>query len=271
MNRPVEAHPETHLNATARAAGGWAPLAWSPIDVRCAAGVESQAGEIARIVVDARDALEAATGSSAPVRLRVGAGTEVAAYRPRTGAILAGAGTPPGFAELARMLDDRLPPRARASLRARWDGDGAVPLDLAAFVRTLAIDAYAASLAHAAGASFPRRWIAIAFEASARVVSLATSTPETLARQAQLAESVAAVLPPASASAAAAVADAVERLEATRVAVHVFERRGAAVLARFLRTFPAGMAPRSDAQVARLVLRELGGAAVAPSTEALAA
>ncbi len=271
MNRPVEAHPETHLNATARAAGGWAPLAWSPIDVRCAAGVEPQAGEIARIVADARDTLEAATGSSAPVRLRVGAGTEVAAYSPRTGAILAGAGVPAGYAELARMLDDRLPPRARASLRVRWDGGGAVPLDLAQFVRSLAIDAYAASLAHAVGASFPRRWVAIAFEAVARVVSLATSAPEDLARQAQLAESVAAVLPPPSAIADAAVADAVERLEATRVAVHAFERRGASVLSRFLRTFPVGMAPRSDAQIARLALRELAGAVVPPSTEALAA
>lgn len=270
MNRPVEAHPETHLNATARAAGGWAPLAWSPIDVRCAAGVEPQAGEIARIVADARDTLEAATGSSAPVRLRVGAGTEVAAYSPRTGAILAGAGVPAGYAELARMLDDRLPSRSRLLLR-RTMGRAAGPLDLSPVAHTFAIDDYACALAQSAGSSFPRRWIANAFGAYARVVTLAEADPDGLAAQAWLAETVGAALPPSYALADPSVRNVVERIEATRDAVHAHARRGAGPLARFLRVFPAGMAPRTDRELARLVLRELGDAAFLPTIEALAA
>ena len=65
--------------------------------------------------------------------------------------------------------------------------------------------------------------------------------------------------------------DVVERIEATREAVHAHARRGDAALARFLRVFPAGMAPRTDGELARLVLRELGDAAFLPMIEALAA
>ena len=76
--------------------------------------------------------------------------------------------------------------------------------------------------------------------------------------------------------AALALADAdvravVERLEATRDAVHAHARHGAGPLARFLRVFPAGMAPRTDGELARLMLRELGDTAFLPTIEALAA
>jgi len=86
-----------------------------------------------------------------------------------------------------------------------------------------------------------------------------------------LAEVVGATLPPSYALADADVRAVVERLEATRDAVHAHARHGAGPLARFLRVFPAGMAPRTDGELARLMLRELGDTAFLPTIEALAA
>ena len=168
------------------------------------------------------------------------------------------------------MLDDRLPQRSRLLLRKSM-GRAAGPLDLAPIAHTFAIDAYAAALAEASGSDFPRRWIAHAFGAYARVVTLSVADPDALAVQAQLAEAVGAALPPSYALADRDVRAVVERLEATRDAVHAYARHGAEPLARFLRAFPAGMAPRTDGELARLVLRELGDAAFLPTIEALAA
>jgi len=53
--------------------------------------------------------------------------------------------------------------------------------------------------------------------------------------------------------------------------VHAHARHGAASLARFLRLFASGVAPRTDGELARLMLRELGDAAFLPTIEALAA
>jgi hypothetical protein len=53
--------------------------------------------------------------------------------------------------------------------------------------------------------------------------------------------------------------------------VHAHARHGAEPLARFLRAFPAGMGPRTDGELARLMLRELGDTAFLPTIEALAA
>jgi hypothetical protein len=168
------------------------------------------------------------------------------------------------------MLDDRLPQRSRLLLRKTM-GRAAGPLDLTPIAHTFAIDAYAWALAEAAGSAFPRRWIAHAFGAYARVVTLSEADPDALAAQAHLAETVGAALPPSFALADPDVRDVVARLEATRDAVHAYARRGAEPLARFLRVFPAGMAPRTDGELARLMLRELGDAAFLPTIEALAA
>lgn len=271
MSPVTETHPESHF----RPSGVPVPtstrsMPWSPFVVRHTAGADAVAGEMALHIAHARDTLETTTGLATPVRLLVDDGAAIAEWNAKSGAIEAGAATPPGFAELARMLEDRLPPRARQSMRRRF-GPPSAPLDLASFVQTLAIDAYAQSLAHAHGAAFPRPWLAMAWGATARVVTLASTSPETLSRHAQFAESVGAVLPPSYAIADGEVRDAVERIEATRDAVHAFERCGNALPARFLRAFPAGMAPRTDRELARLVLRELGDAAYLPTMEALAA
>ena len=102
-------------------------------------------------------------------------------------------------------------------------------------------------------------------------MTLASASPDTLSRDAQLAESAGAVLPPSFAIADLAVRDALLRIEATRDAVHAVERHGPELLVRFLRAFPHGMAPRGDRDLARLVLRELRDAAFLPTMEALAA
>ena len=78
------------------------------------------------------------------------------------------------------MLDDRLPSRSRLLLR-RTMGRAAGPLDLSPVAHTFAIDDYACALAQSAGSSFPRRWIANAFGAYARVVTLAEADPDGLA------------------------------------------------------------------------------------------
>ena len=143
------------------------------------------------------------------------------------------------------------------------------PLDGSSFAERAV--PYAAALARASGSRFPRRWIANAFAAYARVVTLAEGDPDALASQAHLAEVVGAVLPPSYALADPDVRAIVERIEATRDAVHAHARLGHAPLARFLRAFPRGMAPRTDSELARLVLRELGDAAFLPTIEALAA
>ncbi|MCC7115679.1 MAG: hypothetical protein IT520_15005 [Burkholderiales bacterium] len=271
MSPVTETHPERHFpSADAPRAASPLPLPWSPFLVRHAAGADEVAGDMALHVAHARAALDAATGRETPVRLLVDDGAAVAAWNAKSGAIEAGAVLPPGFDELARMLDDRLPPRARLSMRRRY-GPGSAPLDLAPFARTLAIDAYAQSVAHAAGSAFPRAWLALAWGATARVVTLASASPDTLSRDAQLAESAGAVLPPSFAIADLAVRDALLRIEATRDAVHAVERHGPELLVRFLRAFPHGMAPRGDRDLARLVLRELRDAAFLPTMEALAA
>jgi hypothetical protein len=273
MNSYVEAHPEIHL-PPAPAQGAeprWTSLSWTPFTVRHAPGAGEAANAVALAVHRARDVLARRIGISMPVRVLVvdGADDGMRTLQPES-TLWMPAEVGPGWSELARMIDDRLPHRSRLLLR-RTMGRAAGPLDLAPIAHTFAIDAYAAALAESAGTAFPRRWIANAFGAYARVVTLAEADPDGLAAQAYLAETVGAALPPSYALADPDVRDVVERIEATRDAVHAHARRGAGPLARFLRVFPAGMAPRSDGELARLVLRELGDAAFLPTIEALAA
>ena len=273
MNSYVEAHPEIHLPSMSAsgATSRWTSLSWTPFTVRHAPGTGDAANAVALAVHRARAVLARRIGASVPVRVLVVDGTDDGSRSLRPESTLwmpAEAG--PGWSELARMLDDRLPHRSRLLLR-RTMGRAAGPLDLASVAHTFAIDAYAGALAESVGASFPRRWIANAFGAYARVVTLAEADPDGLAAQAYLAETVGAVLPPSYALADPGVRDVVERIEATRDAVHAHARRGAEPLARFLRVFPSGMAPRTDGELARLVLRELGDAAFLPTIEALAA
>jgi hypothetical protein len=270
----VEAHPERHL-ASAPVAGPvarWSPLAWAPFPVRFAPGAEAAANSAALAVHRAREVLARRIGKTVPVRVLVVDGPcddDGRTVRPES-TLWIPAQPCGGWAELARMLDDRLPQRSRLLLRKKL-GRAAGPLDLAPIARTWAIDDYALALAEAAGAAFPRGWIANAFAAYARVVTLSEADPDALAAQAHLAEVVGAVLPPSYALADADVRVVVERIEATRDAVHAYARHGAGPLARFLRVFPSGMAPRTDRDLARLVLRELGDAAFLPTIEALAA
>jgi hypothetical protein len=273
MNRYVEAHPEIHL-PPAPAQGTvprWTSLSWTPFTVRHAPGAGEAANAVALAVHRAREVLARRIGISMPVRVLVvdGADDGIRTLQPES-TLWMPAEVGPGWSELARMLDDRLPHRSRLLLR-RTVGRAAGPLELAPVAHTFAIDAYAAALAKSAGTAFPRRWIANAFGAYARVVTLAEADPDGLAAQAYLAETVGAALPPSYALADPDVRDVVERIEATRDAVHAHARRGAGPLARFLRAFPAGMAQRSDGELARLVLRELGDAAFLPTIEALAA
>mgnify|MGYP001161988009 CR=1 FL=1 len=273
MNSYVEAHPQIHLppvpsgeNAHRRTA-----LSWASFTVRHAPDADEAAKAVALAVHRAREVLARRVGITMPVRVLVVDGMDdgLRTLRPES-TLWMPAETGPGWSELARMLDDRLPHRSRLLLR-RTMGRAAGPLDLSRIAHTFAIDAYAVALAESAGTSFPRRWIANAFGAYARVVTLAEADPDGLAAQAYLAETVGAALPPSYALADPDVREVVERIEATRDAVHAHARRGAAALARFLRVFPAGMAPRTDGELARLVLRELGDAAFLPTIEALAA
>jgi len=273
MNSYVEAHPEIHLPpaAAVEAASRWRSLVWTPFAVRHAPGTGDAANAVALAVHRAREVLARRVGITVPVRVLVVDGADDASRSLRPESTLwmpSEAG--PGWSELARMLDDRLPHRSRLLLRKTM-GRAAGPLDLTPIAHTFAIDAYAAALAESAGTTFPRRWIGNAFGAYARVVTLAEADPDGLAVQAYLAETVGAALPPSYALADPDVRDVVERIEATRDAVHAHARRGTEPLARFLRVFPAGMAPRTDGELARLMLRELGDAAFLPTIEALAA
>ena len=274
MNTFVEACPERHLPPVPMVgapAERWTPLAWTPFQVRYAPDAESAANAVALAVHRAREVLARRLGATVPVRVLVVDGPCAGARSLRPESTLWIPADPcPGWSELARMLDDRLPHRSRLLLRKSM-GRAAGPLDLAPIAHTFAIDAYAAAVAEAAGSAFPRRWIAHAFGAYARVVTLSEADPDALAVQAQLAETVGAALPPSYALADPDVRAVVERIEATRDAVHAYARRGAAPLARFLRVFPAGMAPRTDGELARLMLREIGDAAFLPTIEALAA
>jgi hypothetical protein len=274
MNSYVEAHPERHLPTVpsmGMPAERWTPLAWTPFQVRHAPDAETAANAVALSVHRAREVLARRLGVTVPVRVLVVDGPCIGARSLRPESTLWIPAEPcPGWRELARMLDDRLPQRSRLLLRKSM-GRAAGPLDLSPIAHTFAIDAYAAALASATGSTFPRRWIANAFGAYARIVTLAEADPDALAVQAHLAETVGAALPPSYALADAGVRDVVERIEATRDAVHAYARRGAEPLARFLRVFPAGMAPRTDGELARLVMRELGDAAFLPTIEALAA
>jgi hypothetical protein len=274
MNTYVEAHPERHLPPVptiGAPAERWTPLAWTPFKVRYAPEAENSANAVALAIHRAREVLARRLGVTVPVRVLVVDGPCAGARSLRPESTLWMPSVPcPGWSELARMLDERLPQRSRLLLRKTM-GRAAGPLDLAPIAHTFAIDAYAEALAEAAGSAFPRRWIANAFGAYARVVTLSEADPDTLATQAQFAETVGATLPPSYALADPDVRGVVERIEATRDAVHAFERRGAAPLAHFLRVFPAGMAPRTDGELARLMLRELGDAAFLPTIEALAA
>jgi hypothetical protein len=162
-----------------------------------------------------------------------------------------------GWGELARMLDDRLPQRSRLLMRKAM-GRAAGPLDLTPIAHTFAIDAYAAALAEGAGSAFPRRWIAHAFGAYARVVTLAEADPDALAAQAHLAEVVGATLPPSYALADADVRAVVERHRGDarrRARARAPRRRAARALPARV---PGRMAPRTDGELARLMLRELG-------------
>jgi hypothetical protein len=274
MNTFVEAHPERHLPPVptlGAPAERWTPLAWTPFQVRYAPDAEGAANAVALAVHRAREVLARRLGATVPVRVLVVDGPCAGARSLRPESTLWMPADPcPGWRELARMLDDRLPQRSRLLLRKSM-GRAAGPLDLAPIAHTFAIDAYAVALAEAAGTAFPRRWIAHAFGAYARVVTLSEADPDALAVQAQLAEAVGAALPPSFALADPDVRDVVARIEATRDAVHAYARRGTEPLARFLRVFPAGMAPRTDGELARLMLRELGDAAFLPTIEALAA
>lgn len=274
MESYVEAHPEAHLPpvpARGAPAERWTPLAWTPFQVRYVPDAEDAANAVALAIHRAREVLARRLGMTVPVRVLVVDGPCASARSVRAESTLWIPAEPcPGWAELARMLDDRLPQRSRLLLR-REMGRAAGPLDLSKVAHTFAIDAYAAALAEGAGSVFPRRWIAQAFGALARVVTLAEADPDALAAQAHLAEVVTATLPPSYALADAEVRAIVERLEATRDAVHAHARHGDAPLARFLRVFPHGLAPRTDGELARLVLREFGDAAFLPTIEALAA
>ncbi|CAG1007545.1 hypothetical protein BURK1_03413 [Burkholderiales bacterium] len=273
MNTYVEARPERHVAPPIAALSStrWTSLAWTPFAVRCAPGTEAAANAVALAVHRAREVLARRVGVTVPVRVLVvdGEDTGERSLRPES-TLWMPAEPAAGWTELARMLDDRLPHRSRLLLR-RTMGRAAGPLDLAPVAHTLAIDAYAEAVAAAVGTSFPRRWIANAFGAYARVVTLSEADPDGLAAQAHLAETVGAALPPSYALADRSVREVVERIEATRDAVNAYARRGAEPLARFLRVFPSGMAPRTDAELARLVMRELGDAAFLPMVEALAA
>ncbi len=247
-------------------------MPWLPFAVRHSADRGSAASAVAIAVHRAREVLGRRLGTVVPVRVLVvdgPSGIDSPALRPEATLWIA-AEPCAAWSELARMLDDRLPQRSRLLLRKAM-GRAAGPLDLESVAHTFAIDTYAAALARASGARFPRRWIASAFSAYARVVTLSEADPDALASQAYLAEVVGAVLPPSYALADPGVRDIVERIEATRDAVHAHARHGHAPLARFLRAFPRGMAPRTDGELARLVLRELGDAAFLPTIEALAA
>ena len=274
MESFVEAHPERHLPPVATAglpAERWTPLAWTPFQVRYAPDAEAAANAVALAIHRAREVLARRLRVTVPVRVLVvdGPCEGTRSLRPES-TLWIPAEPCAGWGELARMLDDRLPQRSRLLMRKAM-GRAAGPLDLTPIAHTFAIDAYAAALAEGAGSAFPRRWIAHAFGAYARVVTLAEADPDALAAQAHLAEVVAATLPPSYALADADVRAVVERLEATRDAVHAHARHGAGPLARFLRVFPAGMAPRTDGELARLMLRELGDTAFLPTIEALAA
>jgi hypothetical protein len=274
METFLEAHPEIHLPpvpSRGQPAERWTPLAWTPFQVRYAPDVEGAANAVALAIHRAREVLARRLGITVPVRVLVVDGPCLLAPSVRSEATLWLPSEPcPGWKELARMLDDRLPQRSRLLLRKAM-GHAAGPLELAPIAHTFAIDAYAGALAEASGSAFPRRWISHAFGAYARVVTLSVADPDALAVQAQLAEAVGATLPPSYALADRDVRAVVERLEATRDAVHAYARLGAEPLAQFLRAFPAGMAPRSDGELARLVLSELGDAAFLPTIEALAA
>lgn len=273
MNSYVEAHPEIHLPPvrSPATAPSWSSLAWTPFTVRHAPDAAEPAAAVALAVHRAREVLARRLGRRIPVRVLVVDGPADGSRSLRPEATLWMPAQPsPGWPELARMLDDRLPSRSRLLLR-RTMGRAAGPLDLSPVAHTFAIDEYARALAQAAGSAFPRRWIANAFGAYARVVTLAEADPDALAAQAYLAETVGAALPPSYALADPDVREVVGRIEATRDAVHAHARRGAEPLARFMRVFPAGMAPRTDRELARLVLRELGDAAFLPTVEALAA
>jgi hypothetical protein len=270
----VEAHPERHFAAPAvpSPAGRLSSMAWLPFAVRHTTDASAAANAVALAVHRAREVLARRLGATVPVRVLVVDGpcaADAEALRPESTMWIPSQPCA-GWNELARMLDDRLPHRSRLLLRKSM-GRAAGPLDLSPVAHTFAIDAYAAALARAAGSDFPRRWIANAFSAYARVVTLAEADPDALAGQAHLAEVVGAVLPPSFALADAGVREIVERIEATRDAVHAHARHGHAPLARFLRAFPRGMAPRTEGELARLVLRELGDAAFLPTIEALAA
>lgn len=273
-NDYVESHPERHFEAPAvpSPAGRLTSMAWLPFAVRHTADAEPAAGAVALAIHRAREVLARRLGATVPVRVLVVDGpcaADAESLRPES-TMWVPSQPCAGWSELARMLDDRLPQRSRLLLRKAM-GRAAGPLDLSPVAHTFAIDAYAAALARAAGSAFPRRWIANAFSAYARVVTLAEADPDALAGQAHLAEVVGAVLPPSFALADPGVREIVERIEATRDAVHAHARHGHAPLARFLRAFPRGMAPRTEGELARLVLRELGDAAFLPTIEALAA
>lgn len=274
MQTPADLRSGSHLTSLPIVGRTGEPVSmpWLPFAVRHKPEARSAAGAIAFAVQMAREVLERRIGAVVPVRVLVVDGPCAAdshALRPESTLWIASEPCA-GWNELARMLDDRLPQRSRLLLRKAM-GRAAGPLDLTPVAHTFAIDTYAGALARASGTRFPRRWIANAFAAYARVVTLAEGDPDALASQANLAEVVGAVLPPSYALADPDVRAVVERIEATRDAVHAHARLGHAPLARFLRAFPRGMAPRTDSELARLVLRELGDAAFLPTIEALAA
>jgi hypothetical protein len=208
MESFVEAHPERHLPPVATAglpAERWTPLAWTPFQVRYAPDAEAAANAVALAIHRAREVLARRLRVTVPVRVLVVDGPCVGAQSLRPESTLWIPSEPcAGCTELARMLDDRLPQRSRLLLRKTM-GRAAGPLDLSPIAHTFAIDAYAAALAEGAGSEFPRRWIAHAFGAYARVVTLADADPDALATQAHLAEVVGATLPPSYALADADV------------------------------------------------------------------
>ena len=268
MHSPIEALPGRPFNAPDTPAA----LTVLPFAVRHSPDERSAAEAVALAVHRAREILARRLGIVVPVRALVVDGPCATDATPlRAESTLWIASRPcAGWSELARMLDDRLPQRSRLLLRKSM-GRAAGPLDLTTVAHEFAMDTYTAALARAAGSRFPRTWIANAFHAYARVVTLAEADPDALAREAHLAEVVSAVLPPSFGLADPAVRGIVERIEATRDAVHAHARHGWGPLARFLRAFPRGMAQRSDPDLARLLVRELGDAAFLPTIEALAA
>ena len=133
MNRYVEAHPEIHL-PPAPAQGTvprWTSLSWTPFNVRHAPGAGEAANAVALAVHRARDVLARRIGISMPVRVLVvdGADDGIRTLQPES-TLWMPAEVGPGWSELARMLDDRLPHRSRLLLR-RTVGRAAGPLELA--------------------------------------------------------------------------------------------------------------------------------------------